>query len=82
MNEPGTQELRVDWTVCAGNGLCTELLPELLERDPWGYPLARHGAGAGGGVIVPAGLEGYARRAVAACPRLALHLDPVQPRRS
>jgi hypothetical protein len=27
--------MHVDWLTCDGRGLCTELLPELLERDPW-----------------------------------------------
>jgi len=63
--------LRVDWTACDGRGLCAELLPELLVQDEWGYPLAR---GENGEVAVPGPLAGPARRAVAACPRLALHL--------
>ncbi len=33
-----TARLHVDWTACRGRGTCTELLPELLEHDPWGYP--------------------------------------------
>ncbi len=35
--------LHVNWARCDGRGLCTELLPELLDRDDWGYPLARDG---------------------------------------
>jgi len=62
--------LHVDWTACAGRGVCVELLPELLERDPWGYPMPR------GGPVVPDELEPHARRAVALCPRMALHLRP------
>jgi len=50
---------------CAGHGVCAELLPELIRLDPWGYPLLADAP-------VPAGLAGHARRAVAACPTLAL----------
>ena len=63
--------LHVDWTACAGRGLCAELLPEILDRDEWGYPLARDRAR---DPAVPAELADVARRAVAQCPRLALRL--------
>ena len=59
--------LHIDWTVCEGRGACVELLPELLYRDEWGYPLAREKQ-----PQVPPALEGHARRAVRDCPRLAL----------
>ena len=37
--------LHIDWTACDGRGLCTEILPELLGRDEWGYPISRgHGS--------------------------------------
>src|SRR4029078_12992457 len=36
--------LHIDWTRCHGRGLCTELLPRLLGRDDWGYPVARDGS--------------------------------------
>jgi ferredoxin len=64
--------LHIDWTACDGRGLCSELLPEILTEDDWGYPLSRHGGGAD--VTVPAELRPYARRAVDRCPRLALRL--------
>jgi hypothetical protein len=38
---PMTARLHIDWTACDGRGLCQELLPELLARDEWGYPLPR-----------------------------------------
>jgi len=63
--------LHVDWTACAGRGLCAELLPEILERDGWGYPLPRDRTR---DPAVPAELADVARRAVAQCPRLALRL--------
>jgi ferredoxin len=67
------KKLHVDWTRCRGRGLCAELLPELLEPDEWGLPLAR--GGAGGDVDVPDALADPARRAVRDCPRLALRLS-------
>ena len=64
--------LHIDWTACDGRGLCSELLPEILAADDWGFPLARHGGGAD--VTIPDALQGHARRAVDRCPRLALLL--------
>jgi ferredoxin len=63
--------LHIDWTRCDARGSCTELLPELLRADPWGYPLA---AGGGSDVAIPARLEAAARDAVGLCPVLALRL--------
>jgi ferredoxin len=59
--------LAVNPVACTGHGLCAELLPELITLDEWGYPLLGQGQ-------VPASLERPARRAVAACPALALRL--------
>jgi ferredoxin len=58
-------ELRVNPILCDAHGHCAELLPELIDRDEWGYPIIAPGG-------VPTGLERDARRAAAACPRLAL----------
>ena len=66
------QRLHINWTACDGRGLCTELLPELLDRDDWGYPVPRDCPEP----AIPAGLRSVARRAVAQCPRLALRLLP------
>lgn len=63
--------LRVNPIACAAHGLCTELLPELIRADPWGYPLIAPGP-------VPPGLVAAARRAVTACPALALLLSPAE----
>jgi ferredoxin len=63
--------LHIDWIACDGRGLCTELMPELLRRDQWGYPVA---PGYGSDVPVPDALLGAARDAVALCPRQALRL--------
>lgn len=60
--------LRVNPITCTGHGMCAELLPELIKLDPWGYPLLADGP-------VPADLADHARRAVAACPTLALLAD-------
>ena len=60
-------ELAVDRTRCDGSRLCAELLPERIRLDDWGYPIFEPGA-------IPAHLLPHARRAVAACPLLALRL--------
>ena len=59
--------LRVNPINCTGHGVCAELLPELISVDEWGYPIVDPGP-------VPLSLEREARRAVAACPVLALKL--------
>jgi len=61
-------EVRVNPIACAGHGLCAELLPEMIELDPWGYPILMSAE-------VPRGLVEHARRAAAACPVLALLVD-------
>ncbi len=63
--------LHVNWTRCDGRGLCTELLPELLDRDDWGYPLARDGTTE---PRISRHLTDDAHTAVRLCPRLALTL--------
>jgi ferredoxin len=67
--------LVVDQIACDGHGVCAELFPERIELDPWGYPLLTDEP-------VSPGLLAHAERAVAACPRLALHLIEVPPPRS
>jgi ferredoxin len=52
---------------CAGHGACAELLPELISLDEWGYPIVDPGP------LAP-GMERHARKAVNACPTLALRL--------
>lgn len=61
------ERLHVDRTRCDGRGLCTELLPELLDRDEWGYPIVRDPR-------VPRALGREAADAVRSCPLLALRL--------
>ncbi len=63
-----THRLRVNPIACDAHGLCAELLPELVALDEWGYPVLASGP-------VPPGLLRHARRAVSACPTLALLLE-------
>jgi ferredoxin len=60
--------VRVNPIACEGHGLCAELLPERIALDEWGYPIVDPTP------LTPA-LEKHAKRAVAACPRLALMLE-------
>ena len=60
--------LKVDPIACAAHGVCAELFPERIRLDDWGYPILDHER-------VPAELHALARRAVDACPTLALLLD-------
>jgi len=76
---PSHQTLHIDWTKCDGRGLCTELIPDLLERDKWGYPVARKSAPADrSNVDVAYTRLEAARDAVELCPLLALSLGPVR----
>ena len=60
------KRLRVDWPACRGRGLCHELLPDQIGLDEWGYPVLTG--------PLPADQVAQARRAVRACPTLALRL--------
>lgn len=59
------KRLRVDPIACEGHGLCAELFPEHVSLDDWGYPIIDPRP-------IPVELEAHARRAVDACPTLAL----------
>jgi len=59
-------DIRVNWPLCEGRGVCHELLPEVIDRDPWGYPVVNG--------PVPARLRPAAKDAVRDCPKLALRL--------
>ena len=61
------QTFKVNPIDCTGHGVCAELLPELISVDEWGYPIVDRRP-------VPPALDREARRAVAACPVLALKL--------
>ena len=62
-----SKSLRVNPIACQGHGLCAELFPERIRLDDWGYPIIEPGP-------IPRELERHARRAVDACPVLALAL--------
>jgi len=63
-----SQRIRINAIACKGHGQCAELLPELIRLDDWGYPIVQESE-------VPRELEPLARRAVAACPTLAVLLE-------
>jgi ferredoxin len=60
--------IRLDIIACDGRGVCADLLPERIELDDWGYPIVDPTPM--GGIVLE-----HARRAVAACPVLALRLE-------
>ncbi|MFI6847546.1 NADH-ubiquinone oxidoreductase-F iron-sulfur binding region domain-containing protein [Kitasatospora sp. NPDC050467] len=59
--------LEVDWSRCAGHGLCGVLAPGLVRLGPHGYPASTT-------VPVAPWQEHGARRAVNQCPALALRI--------
>ena len=64
------RRLRVDWPACNANGLCADVVPQLIRRDEWGYPLVAVKP-------VPDALDRMAERAVSSCPTQALRLVEV-----
>jgi ferredoxin len=62
-----TARLVVNPITCDGHGICAELFPEWIHLDDWGYPIIDPRP-------IPDDLLDHARRAVAACPTLALLL--------
>jgi ferredoxin len=65
-----SRRLRIDPIACEAHGLCAELFPERITLDDWGYPIVDP-------TPIPPRLEKDARRAVAACPRVALALERI-----
>jgi ferredoxin len=63
--------LRVNPIACTAHGQCADLFPEMISLDEWGYPILDPRP-------VPAELTRHAKRAVSACPVLALRLDRQQ----
>ncbi len=63
-----TKAIQIDWTRCDGHGLCAQLLPARIVMDEWGFPIV-------GDTDVRRGDEKQVRRAIAACPALALRLE-------
>ena len=64
----GEPRLRLNPILCDGLGYCAELVPERVSIDEWGYPIVDPRP------ITDAACLRHARRAVAACPRVALSL--------
>ncbi len=66
-----SKRIVVDMIMCDGHGVCADLLPERITLDDWGYPIIDP---------TPIGreIESHARRAVDACPTLALRLEKVR----
>jgi ferredoxin len=61
------RRLAVNPIACTAHGACAELFPERIRLDDWGYPMIDDAP-------IPAHELAHARRAVAACPKLALRL--------
>jgi ferredoxin len=59
--------MRIDPIRCTGEGLCAALFPEGVRLDDWGYPIIDQRP-------IASHEMAHARRAVAACPALALSL--------
>ncbi|ARX83440.1 oxidoreductase [Streptomyces alboflavus] len=62
------RKLAVDWTLCQGHGLCADIVPELIQLGPDGFPAVAEAA-------VPRYSEARAQRAVRRCPALALRIE-------
>jgi ferredoxin len=62
-----SRQLVVNPIMCDAHGLCADLFPEWIKLDDWGYPVIDSRP-------VPKHLESHAKRAIAACPTLALML--------
>ena len=67
-DETAGPRLRLNPIPCEAHGLCLQALPEMLTADPGGYPVLANAP-------VPPHLLAHARRAVPACPTLALKLE-------
>lgn len=62
--------LVVDWTRCAGHGVCSAAFGERIGLDGWGYPVGVTTRGIG----IDSDHESAAKMAVATCPAAALRL--------
>lgn len=59
--------INVDAIACDAHGVCAELFPEWIKLDDWGYPILDPN-------VIPRALLAHAKRAVSACPKVALTL--------
>lgn len=66
-DEDSGMRLSVEWSRCAGHGLCKHMLPELIRLDDFGYPVLPEAS-------VPARLLRHTVQATEMCPALALSL--------
>jgi ferredoxin len=62
-------ELLVNPVACDGIGMCTQLAPDVVTTDSWGFPVVLRGDLSDDEVR-------QAERAVAGCPKRALLLVP------
>lgn len=67
-----SSRLGVNPIVCEAHGLCAEVFPERVALDDWGYPIIDPRP-------IPRELKTHARRAMEACPTLALLLVEAEP---
>jgi ferredoxin len=63
-----SEKLLINPIACTAHGLCAELFPERIWLDEWGYPVIEDGE-------ISGELLKHAKRAVDACPTLALRLE-------
>jgi NADH:ubiquinone oxidoreductase subunit F (NADH-binding)/ferredoxin len=63
----------IDWSRCDGHGLCSYLVPELIQLDRYGFPVVL-------GSEIPVWMERDVQKAVSMCPALALHVTTDPPR--
>ena len=57
--------ITIDPVACAAYGYCSEILPEAISLDEWGYPIVDNGP-------LPDELIALAKRAARDCPKRAL----------
>ena len=65
-----SRRLVVDPIACVGHSVCADLFPERITLDDWGYPMLD-------GADITPDLMAHAKRAIEACPTLALRLEKV-----
>ena len=63
-----SRRVRVNPITCEAHGMCSELLPERITLDEWGYPIVD-------GTPVEGEVLAHAERAAQACPTFALLIE-------